>query len=562
MKKRLLVVMFAALLAVAGLPVAPAAAEPATQWRSLWVDAFSPGLNSPQEISRVVAQAKDANMNALLVQTVRRFDCFCNKSTYPRSAGVATPAPFDPLAEIIREGHAAGLEVHAWMNVGTLWNLNTAPADPRHVYNTHGPGATGTNRWLDKRHDGMERVGNNAYVDLSNPAAVDYIAQGVGSIVRNYAVDGVALDYIRYPDRSGNIAGNDWGYSTSSLQRFRTATGRTGTPLPSDAQFSQWRRDQVTAVVRRVRAVLDGAGSGAVLSVHGTAYGHGPSSSRPWQSTDPYNAVLQDWYGWARAKLVDQVALMNYKRQSSASEAAMFASWNQFLVRVRSETGRHVVSGAGLYLNTISDSVRQAQSITSAGLGWSGYSYNAASQSAASSSSSSVKAAERDRLVTSLTSGVFAQPAAVPPMPWKAPVDVYSTPGHHRVNGRDWRTTCEPYSQTIRCRTDIWATLVTYSNGRYTQKAAWTFNNLTYLPLMTRAAWGSNPLANSSWGKVFISDNRQWKTECDTPATGRGGCRSYIFVRNTIKSARNADGTWRYFHGDAWLFNNMVRFKP
>lgn len=48
-----------------------------------------------------------------------------------------------------------------------------------------------------------------------------------------------------------------------------------------------------------------------------------------------------------------------------------------------------------------------------------------------------------------------------------AAVDVYTTPGTHHVNGRDWRTTCEPYSRTKRCTTLIRATQVTRSNGRY-----------------------------------------------------------------------------------------------
>lgn len=559
--RRLVTLVLSALLAFAGLPSSPAFAAPASQWRSVWVDAFNPGLSSPQQIAQVVADAKAANYNTLLVQTVRRFDCFCNQSTYPRSATIGTPAPFDPLAEMIRQAHAAGLRVHAWFNVGTLWNSATAPVDPTHVYNAHGPSASGTNRWLDKRYDGVEFVGSNSYVDLANPAVVDYVAAGVGSIVDNYDVDGINLDYIRYPDRSGTLAGNDWGYSATSLQRFAAATGRTGKPLPSDAQFSQWRRDQVTDLVRRVSRTLAAADPSVVLSVNAISYGYGPSATRTWQQTEPYASVLQDWYGWTRAKLVDAVVIMNYKRQHDSAQAAMFTSWNQFLVRVKSETGRHTISGPALYLNTIPNSVVQARAVTSAGLGWSGYSYANASQAAASSTSTTVKTDERRKLIAALKASVFPTQASVPEMTWKPDVDVYSTPGHHQVNGREWRTTCEPYSQTLRCRTEIWATTVTYTNGRYVKTDGWVFNNLTYLPYMTREQWGDNPLANDSGGRTFYSAGRQWKTECDTPTTGYGGCRSYILALGVVQAVQRYDGTWGYFRADKWVFNNMVRFK-
>ncbi|NHB85096.1 CAP domain-containing protein [Tessaracoccus sp. HDW20] len=44
--------------------------------------------------------------------------------------------------------------------------------------------------------------------------------------------------------------------------------------------------------------------------------------------------------------------------------------------------------------------------------------------------------------------------------PSDSTVNVYLTPGTHNVNGRLWRTVCEPYSQTKRCRTEIQATQV------------------------------------------------------------------------------------------------------
>lgn len=136
-------------------------------------------------------------------------------------------------------------------------------------------------------------------------------------------------------------------------------------------------------------------------------------------------------------------------------------------------------------------------------------------------------------------------------------VDVYSTPGYHQVNGRRWLTTCEPYSRTVRCRTEVWATQVSLTDGRYVQTTGWAFNNLTYQPLMTRAQWAGNPLARTG---EFTSAGRRWRTECDTALTGRGGCRSFIWQPNRVAATRGPDGRWRYAVTPGWVFNNLVRF--
>src|SRR5699024_4400289 len=86
---------------------------------------------------------------------------------------------------------------------------------------------------------------------------------------------------------------------------------------------------------------------------------------------------------------------------------------------------------------------------------------------------------------------VTATPSATPPA---AQRDVYSTPGFHSVNGRWWYTQCEPYSRTIRCTTDIWATQVSAEGAGFVSETSWHFNNLTYLPHMTPAQWSDNPL--------------------------------------------------------------------
>ncbi len=138
------------------------------------------------------------------------------------------------------------------------------------------------------------------------------------------------------------------------------------------------------------------------------------------------------------------------------------------------------------------------------------------------------------------------------------PSDVYTTPGFHSSGGRWWSTTCEPYSQTIRCRTEIWSTHVTYDKGQFRSETGWHFNNLTYLPKMTRAQWASNPLGTTG---TWTSDGRRWKTECDTPQTGRKGCRSWIWSPQVVKSTQSTTGAWMHSLHDTWVFNNIVKFR-
>ncbi|MBB1509692.1 glycoside hydrolase N-terminal domain-containing protein [Tessaracoccus sp. MC1756] len=138
----------------------------------------------------------------------------------------------------------------------------------------------------------------------------------------------------------------------------------------------------------------------------------------------------------------------------------------------------------------------------------------------------------------------------------------YTLAGTHLLNDRQWMTTCEDYSQTERCRTEIWATVVQIENGEFVRKSGWVFNNLTYLPFMTREAWKGNPLGDmgSTTNGLFASAGRQWKTECDTAATGRGACRSYTWTTVYAATAKPMGG-YTFSQSNDWVFNNIVMFK-
>lgn len=78
---------------------------------------------------------------------------------------------------------------------------------------------------------------------------------------------------------------------------------------------------------------------------------------------------------------------------------------------------------------------------------------------------------------------------------------------------------------------------------------------MTYLP-SPRSLWKGNNLGRKAdWN----SGGRQWRTECDTPATGRNGCRSYIW--SSVVVATKTSSGYRYSMRDQWVFNNIVQFS-
>ncbi|MBE1877389.1 family 10 glycosylhydrolase [Myceligenerans pegani] len=444
------VALAASLATVAPATVAPATAAPATavgpgtavagtphdedgstmpeQWRSVWVDAFNEGIYTPEQVQELVDEATAMNVNALIVQTARRYDCFCNRALYPRTDAAIAPAPYDPLDEIIERAHDAGIEVHAWVTVNTMWNVpDGPPSSPDHIYNTHGPGAEGRDRWIGKMADGREIVNNRVYLDPGHPDAAGYVTAAVSGIAREYDVDGINLDYIRYPDLSSTSEYSEWGYNDVAVARFQEATGRTDVPAPDDEEWSQWRRDQVTALVRRIYLTLWEIDPSLRLSMDAITYGNGPDAVGGWTNTRTYAEVLQDWVGWLDEGIMDTAVTMNYKRDHVPAQEVMFDEWSEFLAD--NQAGRQAVNGPALYLNSIDHSVAQArQAVTpseagNTAAGWSGYSYANPSQEVVADPA--LRDAQQAALAEALTGpgGIFEDDAAVPDMPWKSAPD-------------------------------------------------------------------------------------------------------------------------------------------
>jgi uncharacterized lipoprotein YddW (UPF0748 family) len=391
-------------------PIAP----PVTEYRALWVDGFNPGLQTPDQVTQLVRDCQSISCNMLLTQIRVHANALQAKSSEPRTANF--PNGFDPLSDVIGKAHAAAppIEVHAWINVMPVWPTEgDPPAWPNHVFNTHGLTASGADMWLTLNEQGNTSGSGLYWLDPGNPGAAAYAVHQVVSVVKNYAVDGVHLDFIR-------LGGVQWGYNPTSLTRFRARYNRTDTPAPDDAQWSQWRRDQVTSVVRRIWLESTAANPRIKVSAALIPWGSGPASDDAWSSTSAYRAVFQDWRAWLQEGLLDIAIPMNYFPDSTM--AANFDQWLEFEKSHR--YNRHVVIGMGNYLNSVQESVaqiRRARGRSASGAradGVSIYVYHQTNKD--DLPFSQFVEATTLGMTPSPAFPVFAHNAILPAMPWKS----------------------------------------------------------------------------------------------------------------------------------------------
>jgi uncharacterized lipoprotein YddW (UPF0748 family) len=421
---------------------------PEEEFRAYWVDAFGEGIYNEAEVDELVAAAKAANMNAIVAQIGRRADCFCNNAIMPRTQAPIAALPYDPLQTLIDKAHAEGIEVHAWIIATAIGSSSAPPStNPDHVYNAHGRSAVGYDNWVMRRWTNTTPPGDmpagETYLDPGHPDAADYIVSMYTSLAQNYDIDGLNFDRIRYPD--GQLGtwpdDNAWGYNPVALQRFHAATGRSDTPLPNDAEWSQWRREQVTNIVRRVYLEVYAIDPSIQISADTITYGDGPQQLGGWEASRPYRETLQDWRGWMEEGILDLNIPMNYKREwctggpipgcfGGFSQQAWYEHWNEFIKD--NQYGRQTVVGAALYLNGLVDSVVQVRkalapsSAGNSGWGWVGYSYRnpddlalAGTRTGAESRAELVRALTEESEYDAETPPVFADAAVVPEMSWK-----------------------------------------------------------------------------------------------------------------------------------------------
>ena len=331
------------------------------EFRATWVITWehidqykNPGQNM-EKIRKIMSDHKAANMNAVIFQVRQSGTAYYQSSYEPWGyyAGYQYPG-YDPLEYAIEEAHKHGLELHAWFNV--FQTSSTYPGTP----------AAEHPEWICRDQNGIPMTSYRS-VSPGLEEVKNYTINVAMEIVRNYDIDGLHLDYIRWNEHTNTgreavepimeLQRRDGLISSEELQNLNNnPSGRylydynhrfsSGIPEGFDSWENWWRwsvttfvetlHDSIQSVKPQVRL------SAAVLGKYN------------WSGWQGYGTVYQDGAKWYNEGSIDHIMPMSYHWTTASGFTGMLEDncpqcWRIF-VEPGLESGRSFTVGPGSYI--------------------------------------------------------------------------------------------------------------------------------------------------------------------------------------------------------------------
>lgn len=301
--------------------------SPKYEYRAVWLTVIE-NLDWPRTVARdsagverqkaelvaMLDSLQELHVNTVLLQTRVRGDVIYPSAIEPFSylfAGATGKSPgYDPLAFAIEECHKRGMQLHAWIVTLPLGKDDHIRRQGKHALSR-------------RRRELCTHYKGQWYMEPGNPATAAYIVELVREVVTNYNIDGLHLDYVRYPDRTA-------GYPDAALYR------KHGKGL----MLADWRRKNITAIADSVYRCVKEIKPWVRVSCAPlgkfddlTRY-----SSLGWNAHD---AVYQDAQRWMRDGIMDILFPMLYFNGNNFYPFVL--DWQE------NSCGRHIVPGIGIY---------------------------------------------------------------------------------------------------------------------------------------------------------------------------------------------------------------------
>jgi uncharacterized lipoprotein YddW (UPF0748 family) len=273
--------------------------------RAIWLDRGTiVRAKSEQDLARIFDQLATAGFNTVFFETVN-----ASYPIYPsRVAPEQNPLVrgWDPLEAAVKLAHERGMELHAWVWMFAAANqrhnliLNQPTEYPGPVLAAH-PG------WamVDRQGRLFDQDTKKGFLDPANPEVRQYLMKLLDEIATRYKVDGIQLDYIRYPFQDPT-ANQITGYGKAAREQFQALTGVDPVKVsPQDGNWQQWtdfRIRQIDNFVATVSQRLRMQRPNLILS----------TAVFPMPRQERLQRLQQNWEDWAIRGDVDLMVPMTY----------------------------------------------------------------------------------------------------------------------------------------------------------------------------------------------------------------------------------------------------------
>lgn len=267
-----------------------------------WPHSYSQSPHSAekqkQELRQILDRLQQAKINTVLIQTRVRGTMIYPSDIEPWDgclSGFPGKSPgYDALQFAIDECHKRGMELHAWVVTIPVGKWN----------------ALGCKSLRQKFPTLIKKIGADGYMNPEDSRTGDYLAHICQEITHRYNVDGIHLDYIRYPETWNIRVSREQGrrYITSIVEKIHRA---------------------VKAEKPWVKMSCSPVGKYDDLSRY---------RSHGWNAN---TKVCQNAQGWLRDGLMDELFPMMYFRGEQFYPFAI--DWQE------QSHGKIVVPGLGIY---------------------------------------------------------------------------------------------------------------------------------------------------------------------------------------------------------------------
>lgn len=269
--------------------------------RALWLDRGTiVAVKAPESMKKLFDKIEEAGINVVYLETIN-----AGFPIYPSSLTEQNPLTkgYDPLKNAVEEAHSRNIELHAWAWIFAVGNT-------RHNVLINKPksysGPVITNNFYDGAMLGPN--GNllpynqtEYWLDPANPSARQYLKNILTEIVTKYNVDGIQLDYIRYPFQSRS---NLMGFDFIGKELFQKETGYNLDKLDNETYqiWTDWKKKKISSFVKNISETLRTLKPGIQISA---AVYAGDRRKR-------LSTIQQDWELWIEKGWIDTLSPMSY----------------------------------------------------------------------------------------------------------------------------------------------------------------------------------------------------------------------------------------------------------